>query len=163
MGFEVFAKEPKSADVQRLLTRITKEVDSVPHYVVSDKGSQFDSRDFRAWCTRRGIKARYASAGSLRASAMVERFIRSLKDEWLRRILIPPRADAMRRELTRYTLWFETHRPHQGIDGRTPLEVYERRRPRLRSELDRTRPISMTVRFQEGRKQLPIVELKHAA
>jgi hypothetical protein len=45
-----------------------------------DKGSQFDCAAFRS-CREQGMRVRYASAGSLRATAIVERFIRSLKDE----------------------------------------------------------------------------------
>ncbi len=95
----------------------------------------------------------------------IERFFLSLKDEWLRRILVPLRHEDMRRELSCYLCWFEHSRPHQGLDGRNPREVYDGR-----SVVEKARPkakevprAELIVRFHEGRKQLPIVELRRAA
>ena len=55
---------------------------------------------------------------------MVERLIISLKDECLRRILVPLGIGAMRIEVARYVDWYNQHRPHQSLGGRTPDEVY---------------------------------------
>ena len=96
---------------------------------------------------------------------MIERFFLSLKTEWLRRILVPLRHEDMRRELSCYVWWFEHSRPHQGLAGRTPREVYdglpvvERAKPKA-NDVPRT---DLIVRFHEGRRQLPIVELRQAA
>ncbi len=96
---------------------------------------------------------------------MIERFFLSLKTEWLRRILIPLDRDTMRQDLSCYLNWFAQHRPHQGLDGRTPQEVYgglpEVAREKLMAkEVPRSQ---LVVRFHEGRRQLPIVELRQAA
>jgi hypothetical protein len=96
---------------------------------------------------------------------VIERFFLSLKDEWLRRILIPLDRDAMQRDLSCYFDWFARQRPHQGLDGRTPQEVYDGvpvvAREKLKaSEVPRSQ---LVVSFHEGRKQLPIVELRQAA
>jgi putative transposase len=169
VGFRVFAKEPRSLDMRNLLARTISEVGATPRYVVSDKGRQFDARAFRLWCKRPGIRPRYAAAGSLRACAIIERFFRSLKEEWLRRILVPLRRDRIQNELLSYFRWFETSRPHQGLGGRTPHEVYEtshRHLPIAKRPLiliDRNRPFELVVHFQDGRRQLPIVELRQAA
>ena len=40
-----------------------------------------------------------------------------------RRILVPFRLAAMRDELGCYATWFNEHRPHEALRGRTPLEV----------------------------------------
>jgi putative transposase len=162
MGFAVFWKEPKSIDIRRFLGGVAAKAGASPRYIVSDKGRQFDCVDFRAWCERRKISPRYASTGSLRATAVVERFVRSLKDEWLRRIQVPFRRDAMQRELAWYKRWFEEHRPHQALEGRTPREVYagfEAETP----PVDVARPLELVVHFHGGRRVLPIVELKNAA
>jgi putative transposase len=162
MGFAVYWKEPKSIDIRRFLGRVVAKAGARPRYLVSDKGRQFDCADFRAWCKRRGTQPRYASTGSLRATAVVERFVRSLKDEWLRRIQVPFRREAMQRELAWYKRWFEEHRPHQSLGGRTPREVYdgiEVETPTVES----TRPLELVVNFHGGRRALPIVELKNAA
>ncbi len=118
-----------------------------------------------AWCDRKGIDPRYAAAESIRATAVIERFFLSLKEEWLRRILVPLNRDELCRELYCYLWWFEHSRPHQGLDGRTPSEVYDGvpvvAREKLKApEVPRSQ---LVVRFHEGRKQLPIVELRQAA
>ena len=56
--------------------------------------------------------------------AIVERAIRSLKSECTRRILIPLRQSDLQFELGLYFAWFNEFRPHQGIKGKTPVELY---------------------------------------
>ena len=168
MGFAVFFKEPKSIDIRRFLGRAIGRHGQVPRYIISDKGPQFDCHGFRAWCRRRGIRPRYASTGSLRATAIIERFFRSLKEEYLRRIQIPLRREAMRRELNLYASWFFEHRPHQGLGGRTPKDTYEGLpeqdvATRRRDTGQKVPESLLVVRFYEGRKELPIVELEPAA
>ncbi len=165
MAFEAWRVEPKSRDIQRLLARLTKAAKARPRYIVKDKGRQFDCRSFRRWCRRRGIRARYASAGSLRATAIVERFIRSLKDEWLRRIFVPLDEAQLKRELALYQDWFNGHRPHQGLDGRTPDEFYEgkTRAPPEPIKIARDQPLTLAVSFRDHRRCLPVVEIKRAA
>jgi transposase InsO family protein len=164
VGFRVFAKEPTSLDMRAFLAWLVSEAGTTPRYVISDKGRQFDAMGFRDWCRRRGIRPRYAAATSIRATAIVERFIRSLKEEWLRRIRVPLGRRAMHQELISYARWFDTHRAHQGLAGRTPLEISgnpdsgKAQRPII----DRRRPVELHVRFHEGRRQLPIVELRQA-
>jgi hypothetical protein len=96
---------------------------------------------------------------------VIERFFLSLKDEWLRRILVPLNRDDMRREVGSYLDWFENHRPHQGLNGQTPREVYDGRAvvEKARPRAKRIPHAELIVRFHEGRKQLPIVELRRAA
>ena len=157
----------KSSDVRTFLGRLVRR-HGAPKYIISDKGRQFDCAGYTVWCQRKGIEPRYASMGSLRATAIIERFFLSLKDEWLRRIVVPLSRDGMRREVASYISWFAEHRTHQGLDGRTPNEVYdglpvcevaskEQQKPQTipRSEL--------VVRFYEGRRQMPLVELRRAA
>ena len=164
MGFAVFKKEPRSVDVRTLLGRLVKR-HGAPKYIVSDKGRQFECAGYKAWCRQKGIDPRYAAARSIRATAVIERFFLSLKDEWLRRILVPLDRDAMQREVSLYLDWFARHRPHQGLDGRVPQEVYDgvpavARQTMKAKEVPRSQ---LVVRFHEGRRQLPIVELRRAS
>ena len=96
---------------------------------------------------------------------MIERFFLSLKAEWLRRVLVPLDGDAMQRDLSCYFDWFARQRPHQGLDGQTPQEVYDGvpvvAREKLKaSEVPRSQ---LVVRFHQRRRQLPFVELRQAA
>jgi hypothetical protein len=80
----------------------------------------------------------------------------------------------MRHEVSLYVYWYNDHRPHQGLDGKTPYEVYQDERQRARSyesrprvptknEAVRVKRIQLILKFLEGRRHLPIVELKRAA
>ncbi len=164
LGFTLFKKEPKSVDIRTFLGRVV-ERHGAPKYIVSDKGGQFDCDGYKDWCRRNEIAPRYAASESVRATAVIERFFLSLKNEWLRRILIPLDRAAMQRDLSCYFDWFARQRPHQGLDGRTPQEVYNGVPVVAREKLKAPEvPQSeLIVRFHEGRRQLPIVELRRAA
>ena len=146
----------------------------------------FDCDAFRRWVKRKGIKPpRYGKAGEHGSIAVVERFILSLKTELARRIFVPMRREAFLRELRCYQDWFNEQRPHTTLGGRTPNEVYYRRRPanrRPRIEPRRDWPrglpcaqpqtlvagkpgdaFTICVDSQKGRRHLPVVTLKRAA
>jgi putative transposase len=175
VGFAVFSQSPSSGQVQRFLDRAIRASGSAPKYVVTDKDKQFWCRSFKRWCTRRGIRPRYGRIGEPASIAVVERFIRSMKDECTRCLLVPMSLNAMRREIRSYAIWFNTQRPHMGLGGRTPREVYggrmrSRRRieprdhwfHRLRSCRSDYR-VSLAISYVEGRKHLPVIELQRAA
>ena len=116
---------------------------------------------------------------------MVERFIRTMKDEATRRIVIPQRQAAFRSELTSFFAWYNEHRPHTTLNGKTPIEVYLRlrpanQRPRIepRERWPRPSPCAkpitliagqpgdrfrLEVGFHDGKRHLPVVSLKRAA
>ena len=75
------------------------------------------------------------------------RFFRSLKQEWLQRIQVPLGREAMRREVATYLRWHEEHRPHQGLAGRTPKEVYDGESSETTGDAstDRRRPLALVV------------------
>jgi len=111
MGFAVFRKEPTSLEVRAFLGRAICTVGCAPKHLVSDKGSQFNCAAFRRWCKRRTIKPRHGAVGRYGSIAVIERFIRSLKNEWIRRILIPFNRQQMRRHLLTYARWYNHFRP----------------------------------------------------
>jgi putative transposase len=96
-----------------------------PKYLITDQGVQFSCAAFREWCRRRGIDLRFGAVGSYGSLAVIERFIRSMKDECTRGILVPLRLGAVRRQIDWYVGWHNHHRPSQALGGRTPAEVYE--------------------------------------
>ena len=185
MGFAVYPKQPNGAEVRAFLGRAMEASGTTPKYLVSDLGMQFTAKAHRKWCTRRGITARYASQDSIRANSAVERFFRTLKGEWLRRIQVPLGREGFRRAMTQHIDWYLQHRPHAGLGGRTPAEVYEGRSPanrRARFEPrakwpkqsrcaapqapPRVKPgakLELVVSFADDTRLLPIVEIKRAA
>jgi putative transposase len=176
VGFAVFAQVPSSAQVQRFLDRGIRASGSAPRYVISDKGKQFWCRSFKNWCKRRGIRPRYGAIGQPASIAIVERFIRSMKQECSRCLLVPMSLAAMRRELSLYATWYNSERPHMALAGRTPHEVGAGRSVRRRRYEPRPNwphgprrrqtssgKLRLAVSYIESRKHLPVIELRRAA
>ena len=131
------------------------------------------------------IRPRFGAVGKHGSIAVVERFIRTMKDEATRRIVIPLRRLRFRSELNSFLSWYNEHRPHRTLRGKTPNEVYFRLwpangRPRIepRTRWPRRSPCAgprtlvagqpgdrfkLQVDFHDGKRHLPIVSLKRAA
>jgi transposase InsO family protein len=177
LGFAVFKQQPTSSAVRAFLGRTIARIEACPKYIICDQGKQFTSSGFKVWCKRKNIRPRYGAVHQYGSIAVIERFIKSLKDEWLRRLIIPLRLEAMRTELSVYISWFNEHRPHQALDGYTPREICTD--PALLDPSECTRPphersaihnvattlprFRLVVTYHEGRRHLPIIELKRAA
>ena len=184
MGVAVFRKQPDSGQVTAFLAK-TIRTGAKPKYVICDKGTQFWCRQFKRWCRRRKIEPRFGAVGQYGSLAVIERFIRTLKDEGLRRILVPLTLGKMRTEANAIIAWYNTYRPHMTLGGRTPDERYRRvasacRRPRYEprpgwpsesrcaspQEKVRGKPggsLELVVDYYQGHRHLPAVKLKHAA
>lgn len=186
MGFAIFKKPLTSRDVQGFLERASDAVGRAPKYLVTDQGKQFTASEFKdTWCARHGIKPRFGAVGKYGSIAVVERFNRTLKYEGLFLTTIPFGLDAMRRGTHLIVEHYNRFRPHQGLNGRTPDEVYFDREPA--NEKPRWEPrskwphesgcaapyvpvrgecgarLELDVSYLEGRKHLPIFGLRKVA
>jgi len=186
MGFAVFKRPPTSRQVQEFMARAFDAVGVTPKYLVTDRGKQFDCPAFaETWCKRHGIEIRFGAVGKYGSIAVIERFNRTLKYEGLFLITIPFGLAAMRRETRLIVELYNRFRPHQGLTGRTPDEVYFNREPAV--EKPRWEPrkkwprdsgcaapyvpvngecgvrLELEVRYLEGRKHLPVFKLREAA
>jgi len=185
MHLDCFPNQPTSAEVQAFLAKTIRAVGTAPKYIVCDRGGQFDCPAFCRWCKRRKIKPRYGAVGKHGSIAVIERFIRTLK-EYLRTLpVVPDERNAFARELQWFQEWFNEHRPHEFLNAKTPDEAYysrfpahrkPRHEPRLRWPrgspcarpwaLTRGSPganLELAVEFYRGRRGLPIVALKRVA
>jgi putative transposase len=178
---EAFRKSPNAITVTKALDEAIGTTGKSPKYIVSDQGPQFRS-GYQAWCDVRGIKPRFGATGQHGSIAIVERFIRTLKTECTRRIVIPLDLKRFYAEITLYLKWYNEHRPHSSLEGRTPNEVSENRIPRKELPRFETRPrasptngekpiplskrstnLRLDISYLEDRKHLPIVTLRNAA
>ncbi len=183
MGFAVFKKEPHSQHVRAFLGRVMHQAQAKPKYLICDQGKQFWCEGFKDWCRhRKGIRPRFGAVGQHGSIAVVERFIQTVKVECTRRLLVSLRVKTIRQELSWFTVWYNQHRPHSTLGGRTPDEVYFRQRPANRSPrfepralwprpapcalpqvLVKGQPgvrIEMEVSYQHSRKHLPIAVIR---
>lgn len=181
----MFKQQPSSLAVRVFLGRTFRRIGATPGYFITDQGEQFSADDFRTWCRSRGIRQRFGAVGRYGSIAVVERFIRTMKNECTRRLLVPYDRRALRRELALYVAWYNGDRPHTVLDGRTPDEVYYDRLPACavprwepRRRWPRGSPcagpqakirgrcgarLELQVSHRACRKHLPIVTLNRAA
>jgi putative transposase len=185
MGFSVFPKRPTSLAVRRFLGRIIAQANARPKYLICDKDSIFWCEKFKRWCRRKRIRPRFGAVGQHGSIALIERFMRTMKDEGMRRVLVPQRRPQIRELIDQFFAWYNEHRPHAALDGRTPNELYYRlrpanRQPRLepRTRWPRCSPCAVPhtliagqpgdrfafeLSFYGGQRHLPVVSLRRAA
>jgi putative transposase len=186
VGIGSFAKRPDCRSVCTLLGRSIRNVGKAPKYIVCDRDRIFDCHGFRQWVKRKGIRPpRYGAVGKHGSIAVVERMIRTMKDECTRRILIPLCLDQFRHEILSFVDWYNEHRPHTTLAGRTPNEVYfsrtpAQRRPRIEPHPLWPRPspcakpqtlaagqpgdrFELKIDLFKSKRHLPIVILRRAA
>ena len=185
MGITLFEREPTSAAVRAFLGRVIYTAGAKPRHLVSDQGPQFSCDEFEPWCRRKGIRPRFGAIGEHGSIAVIERLILTLKQNvaWL--TLVPLRQRAFQRELTELASWYNSHRPHTTLGGRTPDEVYHRLRPmnhqprfEPRAAWPRrsgcAKPVTLVkgksgvrlgceIAFQGKRRNLPVMALKRTA
>jgi putative transposase len=185
MGFCLFRSRPTSAVVQAFLDRTIQQQDATPKYLISDKGVQFWCSGYKDWCQLRGILPRFGAVGQHGSIAVIERFIRTLKDEGSRRRLVSQRRQDFRGQMTWFFQWYNEMRPHMTLGGKTPNEVYHARPPANQEARIEPRPrwpvhapcakprvpvegktgavFQLELAYHAEQKHLPIVTLRRAA
>jgi putative transposase len=185
-GTAHFKKEPTARDVANFLDRLCQRIGRRPHHLITDHGPQFTAEHFDSWCRRRGIQQRFGAIGKYGSLTVIERFIKSMKNECTRLLPIVPLASAaFGRELDHYVAWYNADRPHSRFGARTPDEIYfgkfpACRKPRFEPRerwprrspcagphaLVRGRPgavLDLVVERRGGCQHLPVVSLRRVA
>lgn len=159
LALRVAPKDPTAAFAVRLLREAALR-HGAPRHLVSDHGRQFRSAAFRRALRRRGIRRRYGAIGRTGSLALIERFWRTMKEEYASGLFLYRPVKTIERSLLSFVSWFNGERPHQALGMRTPDEVQvgrRRRRPRVM-----TRCV-LAVSFIAGDRRLPVLRLRNAA
>ena len=182
----IFAKRPDCRAVCVCLGGTIDRLETAPKYIICDRESIFDCDAFRRWTQRKGIQPpRYGAVGQHGSIAVVERFILTVKQLIGQLHFVPFRRESFRRELDAIILWYNEHRPHMTLGGKTPHEVYDKRFPANRKPRVEPRPrwprgspcakpqtlvagkpgdrFDVIVSFQGKRRHLPMMTLSRAA
>ncbi len=123
VAFRVFWSEPSSAEIAEAV-REAIDRHGKPKHFVTDQGSQFKGQAFAGLLSQHGILHRFGAVGRSGSIAIIERFWRTLK-EMLDVRFRPPLHRAHLEERVGIALkYYATLRPHQGLDGATPADVY---------------------------------------
>ena len=185
MGISVWQDKPSSVEIRHVLGQSIARTGRSPRYVVCDKGPQFWNDDFKEWCRRKSVNPRFGAVGKHGSIAVIERFILTLKNGYTRLTLMSSSRNAFFKELQLFVCWYNEHRPHTALEGKTPHEVYCRlfgNNKTVRFEPRSRWPVSshcaspqapiqgrpgtrlvLQVTYLAGRKTLPVVKLRVAA
>lgn len=128
LAARVFSCEPSGSEMAGLFREAAERFGSPKHFV-SDRGSQFTSDIFQTAVQDAGVSHRFGALGKVGSIALVERFWKTAK-ALLRLRLRPPLCQQELERRTELALFYYAYlRPHQGLDGATPAEVFFRHRP----------------------------------
>jgi len=131
-----------------------------PRWLVSDQDPVLRGGIVQRFLTRRGILRRYGAVGRSGSISLIERFWRSMKEEYVRPLFLYRSMTTIDGRLERYRTWFNQERPHQGQRQRTPDDVYFARPEKPTRDLARG---TLHVRFHDGDRRLPVLRLRDAA
>ena len=111
------------ASVEAKLVEAFGSPDNVPDDLElrTDHGSQYTGNDCAKFCDRWRLNHTFAPVGRPTGNAVVERFIRTLKEEliWLQDW---QSADELRAAIDGWLQHYLHHRPHQALNWQTPAE-----------------------------------------
>lgn len=90
----------------------------------SDNGLVFGSKLYRRLIREYGLKQEYITPYTPEENGLVERFMRSFKEEcvWLSRF---DSIEAAREKISKWIDWYNTERPHQALDYKSPNKKME--------------------------------------
>jgi transposase InsO family protein len=88
--------------------------------VMTDNGSCYRSRTFRAACKRLGLRQIFTKPYTPRTNGKAERFIQTSLREWAYARAYNT-SDERTAELPRWLHRYNWHRPHSGIDSKPPI------------------------------------------
>jgi len=92
------------------------------HCIQSDHGSEF-AKWFTKHLTAQGVQHRHSRVRTPTDNSHVERFIQTIQKECLTRTSRDLKA--WEKALPEYLHYYNTERPHMGLDMRTPMEVVQ--------------------------------------
>lgn len=126
--FILASKTMESQTTENVIAVLMKTIDMFgkPRQILTDHGSQFFANkggqsQFDDACLELGIHHILAGVRKPTTTGKIERWHRTLKDELLR--FCKDISEFIIR-LPDYLEWYNVHRPHWGINLRTPLSIY---------------------------------------
>ena len=151
LSFGVFRKEPTADQILDVLDSAMRR-HGRPRHFVSDQGSQFTAAVFRETLDALSIRQRFGAIGQYGSIAIIERFWRTLKELLGIRLWPPLSATHLEARVELALMYYSSLRPHQGLGGATPAEVYLDKTPAVENAI---RPPRKAARSTTGDEPLP--------
>jgi len=93
---------------------------------------QITDRGFGRWCRRRKISRRFGEVEKYGSISVIERLLRTIKNECTWNLLVSYDDEEFRNELALFVEWYNGYRSHSSLEVRTSDKVYFNRRPACR-------------------------------
>ena len=107
------------------LTQVLEECPYTIETWYTDNGTEYkgnaQKHAFMQLCQTHSIKQSFTRPHTPRTNGKAERVIKTIKDMWLKRTRFTSRVHR-RQELIRFVNWYNTVKPHKGINDLTPME-----------------------------------------
>jgi transposase InsO family protein len=166
---KIFSSEPSASEIAALVGEAATR-HGLPKHLVSDRGTQFTAQGFRSLIRNRGIRHRFGALGKHGSIALIERFWRTFKAISRVKICKPLIRRDLEHRVCLAVAYYAYHRPHQGLDGATPFEIYSGTAPAHLAAVHppRGRPEEIVpleppaIAFLDADKTLPILVSKAA-
>lgn len=163
--WRLFARPANAQDTCALVDRACASYGK-PRHLIVDQGGEFTAEEFKERVEAWRVQLRYCSSDNHRANSRLERFWRSLK----RLLRLGPFSKPLtfgelERDIHLALTYYAYFRPHQGLGGATPAEVYFGLEPAHRRALKPPRgrlgdppvPPPARIEFLEGDHRFPIL------
>lgn len=110
---------------ERFLKQVLAECPYTIEQVYSDNGLEYlgnpSRHAFMKLCVENKIEQRHTKVKHPYTNGKAERVIRTLLEQWHYKTIFKSRAHR-KVELIRFVNWYNTVKPHKGIENRTPME-----------------------------------------
>jgi len=110
---------------EKFLKQVLDECPYTIEQVYSDNGLEYKGNPlqhtFMRLCEANKIEQRFTKIKHPWTNGKAERVIRTLIEQWHRKTIFKSRAHR-KVELIRFVNWYNTVKPHKGIQNRTPME-----------------------------------------
>jgi len=92
-----------------------------PDAIRVDNGPEYISATLQVWAAQRDIELMYIQPGKPQQNAYIERYNRTVRQEWLGRYLFDT-LEQVQDHATRWLWTYNNERPNMGIGGITPIQ-----------------------------------------
>jgi transposase InsO family protein len=110
---------------ETFLKHVLEECPYTIEQAYSDNGTEYRGREathaFMTCCREHKIEQRFTKVRTPRTNGKAERVIKTLMEMWHEKTIFKDRAHR-KKELIRFVNYYNTVKPHKGIDGVTPME-----------------------------------------
>ncbi len=110
---------------EKFLTQVIDECAYTIEQAYSDNGLEYKGSNEHAFvklCQENNIEQRFTKVKHPYTNGKAERVIRTLMEMWHSKTKFNSRAHR-KTELSRFVNWYNTVKPHKGIENQTPMEV----------------------------------------